>query len=387
MFIKKMNYYEFANQSKEWKINDFTFSPINLIVGRNAVGKTRTLRSIASLAALVSEKRRLILGEGNFEVEFNNKKQIALYQINIHERKIMKEKLIINGKRRLERDENGLGKIYYKIEDRDIDFQIPLDEVATISRRDPLQHPYLEDIYNWGDNLVFFQFGQRMGQDQIIITGSGVDINNVNIKQTNTISIILESGIKRFEKTFKNQILADIREIGYILNDIDTGILEDISFSIQSNVPLNMPPEARGIIVKERDINDSIGQHNLSQGMFRSLSLIIQLNYFLLQKKSGTILIDDIGEGLDFERSSSLIRLLIKKASKSNFQLIMTTNDRFVMNNVPFKYWSILDREGGECFVYNNQNSKKLFDEFELMGLNNFDLFSTNFYKKQNRNS
>ena len=98
-------------------------------------------------------------------------------------------------------------------------------------------------------------------------------------------------------------------------------------------------------------------------------------------------MIDDIGEGLDFERSSSLIRLLIKKASSSKFQLIMTTNDRFVMNNMPIKYWTILDRVGSECLVYNYRNSRKLFNEFELTGLNNFDLFSSNLFKKQFRNS
>jgi hypothetical protein len=57
----------------------------------------------------------------------------------------------------------------------------------------------------------------------------------------------------------------------------------------------------------------------------------------------------------------------------------MSTNDRFVMNNVPFKYWQLIDRKGGECKVYNYQNSKEIFDEFKYTGLNNFDFLATDF--------
>lgn len=40
--------------------------------------------------------------------------------------------------------------------------------------------------------------------------------------------------------------------------------------------------------------------------MYRALAVIIHLNYLLLAKKTSCILIDDIGEGLDFERSTAL---------------------------------------------------------------------------------
>ena len=88
--------------------------------------------------------------------------------------------------------------------------------------------------------------------------------------------------------------------------------------------------------VKEEELSSETEQNDISQGMFRALSLIIQLNYLAISSKPSCILIDDIGEGLDHERSCALIDLLISKAKKSQIQLIMTTNDRFVMNKVPF---------------------------------------------------
>jgi len=59
--------------------------------------------------------------------------------------------------------------------------------------------------------------------------------------------------------------------------------------------------------------------------MFRALSLIIQITYLKFkQKEQITILIDDIGEGLDFERANNLIKYLIKIADTldSIYQLV-----------------------------------------------------------------
>jgi len=49
------------------------------------------------------------------------------------------------------------------------------------------------------------------------------------------------------------------------------------------------------------------------------------------------------------------------------------------MNKVPFKYWQLINRKGGECNVYNYKNSKEIFDEFKFTGLNNFDFLATDF--------
>ena len=57
----------------------------------------------------------------------------------------------------------------------------------------------------------------------------------------------------------------------------------------------------------------------------------------------------------------------------------MATNDRFVMNNVPLECWTVLQREGQKCAVYNYNNSKDFFEEFKFTGLNNFDFFATDF--------
>lgn len=150
--------------------------------------------------------------------------------------------------------------------------------------------------------------------------------------------------------------------------------------SIQAQNLNHIPEKIIGVSIQEQDIDAITDQREMSQGMFRALSLIIQLNFSLLSKNPSCILIDDIGEGLDYERSKCLIDLIIEKVNGSAFQVIMTTNDRFVMNKVPLEYWSIIHRLPKKSLFYNYQNSKEIFDDFKYTGLSNFDFLSTQFY-------
>jgi len=113
--------------------------------------------------------------------------------------------------------------------------------------------------------------------------------------------------------------------------------------------------------------------------MFAALSIIIQINYRIRSMTPSCLLIDDIGEGLDYERSCELIDLLIEKAKSHSIQLLMTTNDRFVMNRVPLELWTVLNRTGSSVKAYNIHNSAKLFEKFRFTGLSNFDFLATDY--------
>lgn len=107
------------------------------------------------------------------------------------------------------------------------------------------------------------------------------------------------------------------------------------------------------------------------------------LNYSIFADLPSCILIDDIGEGVDYTRSTALIELLISKVEGTQMQLIMSTNDQFVMDAVPLKYWLVIKRSTGKAKIYNYLNNKKLFDSFKFTGLSNFDFFSSNYYLKE----
>ena len=63
-------------------------------------------------------------------------------------------------------------------------------------------------------------------------------------------------------------------------------------------------------------------------------------------------------------------------------QFFMSSNDRQVMNQIPLRFWSVIDRSGDKSIFYDYTNSKETFEDFRYTGLNNFDFLTTDFYSK-----
>jgi energy-coupling factor transporter ATP-binding protein EcfA2 len=355
-----------GNQVDKW----LDFENINLIVGKNASGKSRTVDTIRHIADLFSGDRKISDLEYNtaiFELRFENGKEIIDYCLEFEDEKIIQEILLVDGQRKLNRKE---GKLFYEGANDELDFQTD-DDILAITKRDKIQHSFFEKLYYWGKNLSHYRFGTYLGKDILLRDINLIkDNDEIDFKNTNKVTEVFYKGNKNKSiPNFEKIIIEDMQQIGYPISKIDT--------------KLKLIP-AFGITVQECDLQDITDQIEMSQGMFRDLSLLIQLNYSLLTKTPSCILIDDIGEGLDYERSQSLINLIIKRVENNDasVQVIMTTNDRFVMNNVPLKYWSVIRRTSGKAIFYNYKNSKETFDDFSLTRLNNFEFFSTDFFEK-----
>ena len=303
---------------------------------------------------------------------FENKGKEIKFVLRISDNKVIKEELTVNGELVLKRGANGKGKIRAEKEGKQIDFQTPQNELASNARRDSIQHPFFEDIFAWADTLSFYQFGTPLGKDTMIVFQSEEDLEkSLKADETGQVVAMFRKGSKAFKKVFLKNIIRDMKIVGYDLEDV--GIAKPTSFISDINL--------MGLYVKEKDVSTNVDQIEISQGMFRALSLIIQINYLSLLGQRSCILIDDIGEGLDYDRSTNLINLLIKKSEEGKAQLIMSTNDRFVMNNVDLKYWSIIQRDHKGSRIFNSRNSKRVFDDFDFTGLNNFDFFSKGFFE------
>ena len=376
MQLESITYTQHEGKPEEWRITDFTFDNINLIVGKNATGKTRTLNIIKALGNLLSGDIKLTFTSGNFKVVFNKDGEKLIYFLKYDKSGVTEEKFFIGSDIKLDRGSKGEGKIYV-VEDDDLkNFQSPPSELACVNRRDKLQHPFFEDLYEWGKNVRHYYFGTQLGKNHFAVFIKDQEDQELNLKETDKTVAIFQRGNKKYGNRFVEAIKADMAKVGYNFNDITVAPPKSIKLE-------GAFEQLQGLLVEESDLKGKTDQVDMSQGMFRALSLLIQLNYSLLASIPSCILIDDIGEGLDYERSSALIRLLIAKAEKSCVQLIMSTNDRFVMNSVPLEYWSIMQRFSNESKIYNNRNSRKQFEDFELTGLNNFDFFTSGSFQER----
>jgi hypothetical protein len=374
MRLKSLTYCERKSDLKGWSVSGFTLAPINLIVGKNATGKTRTLSVINFLGLLLSGTRKP--GEiptGNYEVIFEHEGRTLKYVLNIADYKVMYELFSDDDRVLLERREGGVGIIFHEKEGRDLEFQTPETDVAVVARRDTIQHSFLRPLGDWGLGVRHYSFGEMMGRNTIgllVKDGPPPDPKNAD-----DVVSLFRKGVEQYSSDFKNAVLKAMNETGYDLEDIS--LMAPSKIKVQTNSPLPITTFYLG--VKERQLEEITEQIEISQGMFRALSVIIHLQYAIRGEHPSCILIDDIGEGLDFDRSCRLIDIIRCHVKDSAIQLVMSTNDRFVMNNVPLEEWSLLSREAGMVKVHNFQNSQTAFENFKFTGLNNFDFLAMDF--------
>ena len=372
----------------EWRVEECRLSQTNLIVGKNASGKSRIVKSIYLLSQLLSAGDIIEAHNDEWHLCFDidQPESKTEYILKIEKGLVVQEKLIMYGEGNepllLERDRSGEGTIFAKELNKKIKFQTPKAELAAVKRRDSIQHPFLEKLYQWSNSLRFYEFGTPLGKNFMTLMSYPrikLSDNKRELKSYNSVVSIFQVGKQEIGDKFIQAIISDMKEIGYNLSDIGTKIPSAIErdFSTYNTLDGDGLPEF--IYVKEEDLNFVTEQSDISQGMFRALSLLIQINYSLLASKPSCIVIDDIGEGLDYQRSSSIIKILIDKAQTGLIQLIMTTNDEFIMNGVPIEYWSLIERTPGSAKLHNIYNSRDKIEEFKFIGLNNFDLFTSEF--------
>lgn len=384
MKLDKFEYTYNEGLDDEWTIEDCQLSQINLIVGKNASGKSRTVRAIYILSELLIESATLAPNtrkdKWNLYFDTDNPDKNIQYLLKIENGLVVQEQLIISNKIFLDRNQSGEGDIWAEELKRTMRFQSPQTELAVVKRRDAIQHSFLEDIYQWANSLRFYQFGTQLGKNIMASIPPTIELlkRKTDFKDDEDVVSIFLIGKNELKDSFTDSIIADMKKIGYEISEVEIKVpsmlnIDDKSFSDTNNI---IP---QFLYIQEDDLKAITEQSQMSQGMFRTLSLFIQINYSLLADKPSCIIIDDIGEGLDYERSSAIIKLLIEKAETGLVQLIMTTNDQFIMNGVPLEYWSVIERKSGSAKLHNIFNSKEKFEEFEFIGLNNFDFFTSEF--------
>lgn len=397
MKLDQFEYISNRGEPNEWLIDGCQLGNINLIVGKNASGKSRIVKSIYKLSELLSGSDKIdqlfrkdtwLFRKDTWHLFFDCTTNCKTeYFLESENGEVLQERLIIGSQQLLERNESGEGKIFAQELNQYMRFQTPKTELAVVKRRDTIQHPFLEDIYKWSSSLRFYEFGTQLGKNTLATLPPTTELlkAKTDTKDCAHVVEIFVLGKREHHHEFTQIIIDDMNRIGYQITKIETKVPSFLNSNIS---PLENSDEdsdnlPKFLYVQEDGLKSVTEQSEISQGMFRALSLFIQINYAILSDQPSCIIIDDIGEGLDFQRSSAIIKLLIEKAKTGLVQLIMTTNDENIMNGVPLEYWSVIERQPGVAKLHNYSNSPEQFEQFKHIGLNNFDFFASEFYLQE----
>ena len=374
MYLQSFTFRENAGQNIEWLIDNVSLGVINLMVGKNSSGKTRTLNALSDLVSMLKGNGTSASGPVSYELLFRNSENLMRYELEYNLETIKMERLFVGDELVLERGEGGNGIVKYEATEGAIflEFEIPHDQLACFAKRDRLQHPFIEIIHGWAISLRRFDFSGDLGKTRYVLKSS-FEAKELDWSITNNSLVPLITVAEDEYPQFRDLILQDMHQIGYELEDF--GI---IHFSERFG---QASQDRFAVYTTERGLEKQVTQRDMSQGMFRAFSVLVQVNYYILSGLKGGVIIDDIGEGLDFNRAKQLVQVLIAKAKESGIQLIMSTNDSFIMNAVDIENWAVIMREGHKISLYNYENSKEIFEEFKFTGLNNFDFYASEFFR------
>ena len=362
----------FEYTDSHWTLEPLEMGPTTLLVGNNTTGKSRTLAMIDLAARLISTSNRELLQRGAWGINLVKEDAESLqyyfeYGIKNTQIVIKKEDIFLGGRitgEVLLRNYAGdfpTARILnqnFKVDKQWEVFDPPSDKLTPQVRRDKKAYPFLEDIVQWAENTHSFAFAN---------TGPLTSRSDYRIYNANGTFPVRYAHLSRGDQ----QIILD--------NLIEVGFKNIEHLSVEER-----GPDDAVMIIKEKGVERKIVHDNFSQGLSRALSLIIYLQQLIRQNTFPTLLIDDLCEGMDFDRARKLGKLVFEKCAKNNIQLIATSNDNFLMDVVDLDSLMILQREGSIVKPINRSNHPKLFEEFELTGFSNFDLYSSSFLAQHN---
>ena len=228
----------------------------------------------------------------------------------------------------------------------------PAGKLLIQVRRDTQRYPEIEEIIRWAEHTSMFVFSN--------ITTSPNSLSPYTISNEPLLPVMYE----KISEEKQKRLLTFMHELGYEIDRIEEYQRENGSKMLH---------------IYEKGIENPMTPFELSNGMFRVFCVLLYMLYCSTLADARCLIIDDMGEGLDYMRSTRLGKIMFNYCEENHIQLLATSNDSFLMDAVDLQYWNILQRKGGRVYSLNNKNSKELFERFVRTGLSNFDILSSNF--------
>lgn len=338
MKLRRLSY-----KDPSWTLEEITFNDVNLVVGKNAVGKSRTVEVLCNLIMIVLQKR--LLDDVAYELSFEHEGKALAYSFRYEDGEIVYEQLLFEGECCLQRDKNNTLLKKERINP-------PHDKLTLHVRRDIVEYPFFELLIQWAQGFCSLFFNKE-GENFLRFC-------KVSVPEMFTwLSPASREGLVKY-----------LNLLNFPVKEIEA-------------VQLGTTGE-QTLTIKEANVEKSVKLWHLSLGMQRTLGLLVFMEYLVTKKPPVTLVIDDFCEGLDYDRSIKLGKLVFDFCLTRHIQLIVTSNDSILMDGIDLRYWNILRREGSVVSAVSRETHPRLFDDFVFTGLSNFDFFSSDYISRHN---
>ena len=347
----------FKYKTPNWEISRLTnLGAANLLVGQNASGKSRTIHALESTAHFMRAVKSLH-AESDFSVEITFLTEDSTpskleYSFSVKNEKITKELLKKDNHTILRR--SGATAI---LEGDPVN--PPENKLITQVRRDKKLYPEIERLMEWAEGVTAISFSDINPFTNAL--GPSLQINPK----------LFSDLVSEFTSSEKKMFLKEAREIGYSVSDIRCSAFRDYKF----------------VEIKENYIKSPVAEFNLSNGMIRVLYVLAYLIKMKNRTTTSLLLIDDLGEGLDYKKVVKLGEKVFLLCQTSGVQIIATSNDSHLMDIVDISKWQILNCNRSTVTSLNASTHPDLFNAFRLTGLSNYDFFSSDFIDNFLKNS
>lgn len=358
MFLARFKY-----ESSQWSLNLSGLQSQNLLVGRNAVGKSKAIKAVAEVAEIILQTAKPELRSLSVDLVLQEGADVLSYSFALVEGIVSKEEFRTkeNGEsiHIITRSGNTA-----RISEETVN--APSDKLVIHVRRDTVKYPIIEKLISWAQGVLAFSFNEvDFGTDNATYAW----IKGAQLPLYGIIDTIASA-----DNMWEEKIIKRMCQVGYPIKSLKRIAPEEF-------------PELKVVLVQEEQVGQALYSQTISKGMYRTLYTVSLLEYMVCSNKPQMLLIDDLCEGLDYDRSVSVGKMVFDFCQDAGIQLIASSNDSFLMDVIELDKWHILSREGSNVAVINKSSNPELFDDFEFTGLNNFHLLSSDFIKRHKNNN
>ena len=235
MKLESLAYVQHEGTPQEWRIEGCSLGDVNLLVGRNASGKTRTANVIKNLGRIVCGEAKPRFKSGAWEALFESGDTKTTYSMACQDSRVVRERLQLDGEELMTRGQNGEGRIWAaRVGDGGtfIDFQVPGDELACVSRRDSVQHPFFERLYQWGRQMRMYPFGTPLGKDTFVVFVQGESEAALDLNDPDCVVPLFKKAQDELGDNFVTSVRADLAELGYSVDSLSLSSPHSITLQI-----------------------------------------------------------------------------------------------------------------------------------------------------------